>query len=133
MAFAITYVDGKADVAKACDIVLNAKMRRTGICGATETVLIDRAFPHPESIINVLASHGCEVRGSADIAALDDRVKAASAEDWDTEYLDAICSVALVDGVAGAMAHNRPRTALPITDCIITEDQAAAEVFLSGV
>jgi glutamate-5-semialdehyde dehydrogenase len=127
-----TYIDGKADVGKACDLVLNAKMRRTGICGATETVLVDRAFPHPESIINALASNGCEVRGTREIGALDARVTAATVEDWDTEYLDAICSVAFVDGVAGAMAHIDAHSSNH-TDCIVTEDQATAETFLAGV
>ena len=100
-----TYVDALADPEKAVAITVNAKMRRTGICGATETVLIDRAYPHPGAIVGALIDAGCEVRGSAEVAALDPRVRPAAAADWDTEYLDSIVSATFVDGVAGAISH----------------------------
>ena len=127
-----SYVDKAADPDKAAAIVANAKMRRTGVCGATETVLIDRAFPAPETILTALLDAGCTVRGTPDIQALDARVTPACADDWDTEYLDAICAATLVDGVAGAMAHIAAHGSHH-TDAIITEDAAAAEVFLAGV
>jgi glutamate-5-semialdehyde dehydrogenase len=129
-----TYVDAAADPAKARAVVLNAKMRRTGICGATETLLVDRknhrALLPP--ILDDLIAAGCEVRGDADTRALDPRVKPAAAEDWDTEYLDAILSVRVVDGVEGAIAHIRAHGS-GHTDAIVTEDAAAAETFLGKV
>ncbi len=127
-----SYVDKAADPAKAEALVVNAKMRRTGICGATETLLIDRDFADPGRILAALLNTGCELRGTSEVRALDPRVKPAMAEDWDTEYLDAICSVALVDGVEGAMAHIA-RHSSAHTDAIITEDVATAERFLNGV
>ena len=127
-----SYVDAAADPAKAVALAVNAKMRRTGICGATETLLIDRAFPDPAPILGALIDAGCELRGTQDVRALDARVRPASDEDWDTEYLDAICSVALVDGVDGAMAHIAAHGSHH-TDAIITEDAATAERFLAGV
>ena len=127
-----SYVDKAADPAKAQALVVNAKMRRTGICGATETLLIDRAYADPKPILDALIDKGCELRGTAEVQALDPRIKAASDEDWDTEYLDAICSVAIVDGVEGAMAHIA-RHSSNHTDAIITEDQATADRFLTGV
>ncbi len=127
-----TYIDAQADPAKARDIVVNAKMRRPGICGATETVLIDRAFPVPEAVVRALLDAGCEVRGTPPIAALDRRVQPASDVDWDTEYLDAVCSVALVDGVEGALAHIA-RHGSDHTDAIITESTPVAEHFLQAV
>jgi len=127
-----SYVDRAADPAKAQALVVNAKMRRTGICGATETLLIDRAYADPKPILDALIDKGCELRGTAEVQALDPRIKAASDEDWDTEYLDAICSVAIVDGVEGAMAHIA-RHSSNHTDAIITEDQATADRFLTGV
>ena len=127
-----SYVDKAADPAKAEALVVNAKMRRTGICGATETLLIDRAFADPKPILAALIDKGCELRGTPEVQALDPRVKPATAEDWDTEYLDAICSVALVDGVEGAMAHIA-RHSSAHTDAIITEDQPTANRFLTGV
>lgn len=127
-----TYVDGAADPAKAASLAVNAKMRRPGICGATETLLIDRAFPDPAPILAGLIDAGCELRGTQDVRALDARVQAASDEDWDTEYLDSICSVALVDGVDEAMAHIAAHGSHH-TDAIVTEDAAAAERFLNGV
>jgi glutamate-5-semialdehyde dehydrogenase len=127
-----TYVDQAADLSKACDIVINAKMRRTGICGATETLLIDRAFPHADSVINALANTGCVLRGDEDVMAMDARVQMAEEADWDTEYLDAICAVKLVDGVDGAIDHI-DRHGSHHTDAIITEDAATAEKFLGQV
>jgi len=126
------YIDRSADPAKAVPLAVNAKMRRTGICGATETVLIDRAYPAAGSIVTALLDAGCEVRGDSDAQAIDSRVIPASANDWDCEYLDAIVSVALVDGVEGAMAHIA-RHSSHHTDAIVTEDQPTADRFLAGV
>jgi len=127
-----SYVDRAADPEKAKALVVNAKMRRTGICGATETLLIDRAYADPKPILEALIEQGCELRGTDEIRALDPRVLPAAANDWDTEYLDAILSVALVDGVEGAMDHIA-RHGSHHTDAIITEDQATADAFLAGV
>jgi glutamate-5-semialdehyde dehydrogenase len=126
------YIDAAADPAKARDIALNAKLRRTGVCGATETLLIDRAYPDPAPILAALADAGCELRGTDDIRAIEPRAGAATEEDWDTEYLDAICSVTLVDGVTGAAAHIAAHGSHH-TDAIVTEDAAAAETFLAAV
>ena len=126
------YIDGAADQAKAVDLAVNAKMRRTGVCGATGTILIDRAYPAPLAIIDALIAAGCEVRGDKGIAALSPHVEAASAGDWDCEYLDAIVSVAMVDGLAGALAHIDAHSSRH-TDAIVTEDAATAEQFLTGV
>ena len=126
------YIDGAADPAKAVELAVNAKMRRTGVCGATETILIDRAYGAPLAIIDALVRAGCEVRGDKNIAALSPHVDAASAGDWDTEYLDAIVSIAMVDGLAGALAHIDAHSSKH-TDAIVTEDAATAERFLSGV
>lgn len=127
-----TYIDGAADPAMALTLAVNAKMRRTGICGATETLLIDRAFADPAPILAALIDAGCEVRGDADVRELEPRVVAANDADWDTEYLDAILSVRHVDGVAGAMAHIAAHGSHH-TDAIVTEDAAIAERFLNGV
>ncbi|QJE73452.1 glutamate-5-semialdehyde dehydrogenase [Aerophototrophica crusticola] len=129
-----TYVDRAADPAKALAVTFNAKMRRTGICGATETLLVDRPVlsTHLPAILDKLIAAGCEVRGDTEVQALDNRVKAASDEDWDTEYLDAILSVKVVDGVDGAIDHIA-RHSSHHTDSIITEDPATAERFLSRV
>ena len=126
------YIDGAADPAKAVALAVNAKMRRTGVCGATETILIDRAYPAPLAIIDALVAAGCEVRGDKAVAALSPHVDAASAGDWDTEYLDAIVSIAMVDGVQGALAHVDAHSSRH-TDAIVTEDAEAAERFLAGV
>lgn len=127
-----TYIDGAADPAKARDIALNAKMRRTGICGSTETLLIDRAFADPAPVLTALLDAGCELRGTPEVTALDDRIKPATDEDWDTEYLDAICSVTFVDGVDGAVAHINAHGSHH-TDAIVTEDAATADAFLGAV
>jgi glutamate-5-semialdehyde dehydrogenase len=127
-----TYIDYAADPAMAVKLAVNAKMRRTGICGATETLLIDRAFADPAPILSALIDAGCELRGGADVRGLEPRAVAATDEDWDTEYLDSILSVALVDGVDGAMTHIA-RHSSHHTDAIITEDAATAERFLNGV
>ena len=127
-----TYVDAAADPAKAAAIVVNAKMRRTGICGATETLLIDRAFADPRPIVAALADAGCELRGDPAARRLDHRIGAATGADWDTEYLDAVCAVAMVDGVGGAIDHIA-RHGSHHTDAIVTEDAAAAERFIAEV
>jgi len=125
------YVDHAADTAMAQKIVLNAKMRRTGICGSAETILIDRAGAekHLAPIISTLIDAGCEVRGDEACVKADPRVKPATEEDWSTEYLDAIVSMKLVDGVEEAMAHIT-RYGSQHTDSIVTEDHATAERFL---
>ncbi|MDB5662888.1 MAG: proA, partial [Sphingomonas bacterium] len=126
------YIDKAADPEKAREIVLNAKLRRTGVCGATETLLIDRAYADPAPILAALADAGCEVRGTPEICAIEPRANPAAAADWDTEYLDAICSVALVDGVDAAMAHIAAHGSHH-TDAIVTEDAVTAETFLAEV
>ena len=127
-----SYVDGAADPAMAQALVVNAKMRRTGICGSTETVLIDRAFGQAPALVRALLDAQCEVRGDAAVQAMDGRVKAAADADWDTEYLDAIVSVKMVDGVEDAISHIAAH-ASHHTDAIITQDSAVAEHFLNAV
>jgi len=127
-----TYIHAAADPAMAQTIVLNAKLRRTGICGAMETLLIDAAYPAPAPLVGALIDKGCEVRGDDRIAKLDDRVIPASANDWDTEYLDAVLSVAMVDGLDAALAHIA-RHSSSHTDAIVTADADAAERFLDEV
>ncbi len=128
------YVDKAARLDMAKSIVLNAKMRRTGVCGAAETLLVDRAgeakFLQP--LVAMLIDAGCEVRGDAATQKADSRVKAATKDDWGTEYLDAIITVGVVAGVDDAIAHIE-RYGSHHTDAIITEDQAAAEKFLREV
>jgi glutamate-5-semialdehyde dehydrogenase len=128
------YVDRAADSKMAREIALNAKMRRTGICGAAETLLVDRsqAAAQLPGIVDDLVAADCEVRGDAEAQAIDGRISAAEESDWGTEYLDAIISVKVVDGVTGAVDHiNRHGT--NHTDTIVTDDAATAETFLSGV
>jgi glutamate-5-semialdehyde dehydrogenase len=127
-----TYVDRSADLGMAKMLVVNAKMRRTGVCGATETLLVDRAAPGGtlQALIAALIDAGCEVRGDAAAQAADARVKAATEQDWSTEYLDAIIAVKAVDGVDGAITHIQQHGSQH-TDCIVTGDQAAAERFLT--
>jgi glutamate-5-semialdehyde dehydrogenase len=129
-----TYVDGAADPAKAVDIVLNAKMRRTGVCGSTETLLIDVACAATllPKIAAALEAAGCELRGDGRSRALLPHIAAATEEDWATEYLAPILSVAVVDGLESALAHIA-RWSSGHTDAIITEDTAAAEAFLARV
>jgi glutamate-5-semialdehyde dehydrogenase len=125
------YVHASAEIEKARDIVLNAKMRRTGICGAAETLLIDKAClaTHWKAIADALVDAGCEIRGDSDICALDDRARPATDADWDTEYLDAIISVRAVDGVAQAIAHIEEHGS-GHTEAIVAEDEEATELFL---
>ena len=127
-----TYIDRSADPAMARDIALNAKMRRTGICGAMETLLIDAQFPDSQGLVAPLLEAGCELRGDARACAIDRRIKPADVSDWDTEYLDAVLSVAVVDGLGGALAHIA-RHASGHTDAIVAEDGEAASRFLSEV
>jgi glutamate-5-semialdehyde dehydrogenase len=128
------YVDKAADPAMAKSIVLNSKMRRTGVCGAAETLLVDRAAAPTQlaPLVRMLIEAGCEVRGDRDTQAADPRVKPAATEDWSTEYLDAIIAVKVVDGVDAAIAHVE-RYGSHHTDAIVTADPAAAESFLSRV
>ncbi len=128
------FVDRDAELPMALDVVKNAKLRRTGVCGAAETVLIDRAAVGTlgASVIKMLLDAGCEVRGDADIQALDARVKAAADADWATEYLDAIIAARVVDDVDAAMAHIS-RYGSAHTESIITANQHTADRFLNGV
>jgi glutamate-5-semialdehyde dehydrogenase len=128
------YVDKAADLDMAKRIVLNAKMRRTGVCGAAETLLVDRAAAAADlkPLVAMLLDAGCEVRGDRDTQAVDARVKPATEEDWGTEFLDAIIAVKVVDGVDGAIAHVE-RYGSHHTDAIVTADQAAADKFLAQV
>ena len=128
------YVDRDADVHMAEAIVLNAKMRRTGICGAAETLLIDRACvaTHLVSVVRTLLEAGCEVRGDPIVQSADSRIRPASEDDWYTEYLDAIIAARVVDGVEGAIAHIA-RYGSAHTESIVTENQGTAERFLQQV
>jgi glutamate-5-semialdehyde dehydrogenase len=127
-----SFVHASADPAMAEAIVVNAKLRRTGVCGATETLLIDRAYPETQALVAALLDADCVLRGDSEAQVLDPRIAPASVEDWDTEYLDAICSVRIVDGVDGALAHIAAH-ASHHTDAIIADDEVAAERFLSEV
>jgi glutamate-5-semialdehyde dehydrogenase len=128
------YVDKAAELDMAEKIVLNAKMRRTGICGAAETLLVDRAVAatHLGPLVRMLIDAGCEVRGDATTQAVDARVRPAAEEDWSTEYLDSIISAKVVDGVDAAIAHIDTYGSHH-TDAIVTDDSAAAEKFLNNV
>jgi len=128
------YVDHAADLEMAKNIVLNAKMRRTGVCGAAETLLIDRAGAanNLKPLVEMLLEAGCEVRGDEAVQRVDSRVKPANEQDWDAEYLDAIIAAKLVDGVDGAIAHIQAHGSHH-TDAIVTEDGKAAEKFLNEV
>jgi glutamate-5-semialdehyde dehydrogenase len=128
------YVDGAADLEMARAIVKNAKLRRTGICGAAETLLVDRACAktHLAPLITDLIDAGCEVRGDETVQAIDTRVKAATDDDWATEYLDAIIACRVVDGLDGALDHIG-RWSSNHTDSIITNDTERAERFLCEV
>ncbi len=126
------YVDASAAPDMAAAIVVDAKMRRTGICGAMETLLIDRDYAAGAALIGRLAETGCVVRGDAAACALVPGIAPATAADWDTEYLDAVASVAIVDGLDGAVAHIA-RHGSHHTDAIVAEDAAVAERFLASV
>jgi glutamate-5-semialdehyde dehydrogenase len=128
------YVDRGANLQMAKSIVLNAKMRRTGICGSAETLLVDRgcAATHLAPLIAALIDAGCEVRGDEASAGVDARVKAATEQDWYAEYLDAIIAVRVVDGVDGAIEHIR-QYGSQHTDCIVTDNADTAERFLARV
>jgi glutamate-5-semialdehyde dehydrogenase len=128
------YVDKGASLDMAKTIVLNAKMRRTGVCGAAETLLVDRAAAatHLKPLVGMLIDAGCEVRGDQSVQNTDARVKPASEADWSTEYLDAVITAGVVDGVDAAVAHIE-RYGSHHTDAIVTADKTAAEKFLSEV
>ena len=128
------YVDRAADLEKALRIVVNAKMRRTGVCGAAETLLVHRSAAERMlgPLIKALVHAGCEVRGDDVVQKADARVKAATEGDWRTEYLDAIIAVGVVDSLEAAIDHIETYGSHH-TDCIVTEDRAAAETFLKEV
>jgi glutamate-5-semialdehyde dehydrogenase len=128
------YVDGAADLAMARSIVVNAKLRRTGICGAAETLLVDQACAatHLAPLVKDLLDADCEVRGDEAARAVDSRVIAANDTDWSTEYLDAIIAVRVVNGVEDAMRHINTYGSHH-TEAIITDDQAVADIFLNGL
>jgi len=128
------YIHAKADLEKARKIVLNAKMRRTGVCGAAETLLVDSqvAKEFLASLLSDLHNAGCEIRGDEKIRAVDKAAKPATEKDWFTEYLDAILAVKVVDGVDAAISHIN-HYGSHHTDAIITEDKIAAERFLENV
>ncbi|MEH6757026.1 MAG: glutamate-5-semialdehyde dehydrogenase [Parasphingorhabdus sp.] len=124
-----TYIGKAADPAKAEAIAVNAKMRRTGVCGAMETLLIDQDYPAPGPLIRALIEAGCEVRGDDAIMELDPRTVSAEMEDWDTEYLAPIVSVRMVGGVDEALAHIAEHGSHH-TDVVVTEDEALANQFI---
>jgi glutamate-5-semialdehyde dehydrogenase len=128
------YVDRGADLTMARTIVLNAKMRRTGVCGAAETLLVDRAVAatHLASLVTMLLDAGCEVRGDAATLKVDTRVRPATEADWATEFLDAIIAVKIVEGVEGAITHIESHGSHH-TDAIVTADTTTAEKFLNEV
>ncbi len=128
------YVDGSADLDMAKKIVLNAKMRRTGICGSAETLLVDSAAlaTHLRPLIDVLVEAGCEVRASATVLRIIPGLKPATEEDWRTEYLDAIISVAVVDGIGGAIDHIA-RYSSNHTEAVIAEDPDVVERFFNEI
>jgi glutamate-5-semialdehyde dehydrogenase len=128
------YVDGAADEAKARTVVMNSKMRRTSVCGAAETLLVDRAAADRllAPLVRDLLDAGCEVRGDEAVRAVDPRVRPAAPEDWDTEYLDAVISARVVGGVEEAIEHVN-RHGSHHTDAIVTEDEAAAARFTARV
>jgi glutamate-5-semialdehyde dehydrogenase len=128
------YIHEKADAVMARDVTVNAKMRRTGVCGAAESMVIDRAIAAAQlpGLVDALSEKGCEIRGDAESQAIDLRIMPASEKDWETEYLDAIISVKVVDGLADAIEHIN-RYGSHHTDAIVTEDQKAADAFLTRV
>ncbi len=128
------YVDKSADLKMAIDLVVNAKMRRTGICGSAETLLIDRAVAdtHLDPILQALRTTKCEIRGSDEVVALFADANLATDQDWITEYLDAIISVKLVDGIKGAVQHIRKYSSSH-TECVIAEDASVVEQFFNEI
>ena len=126
------FVDHGADPEMARDLVVNAKLRRTSICGAAETLLLDRRLDAgvQAAVVTALLDSGCEVRGDKNVQALDHRVIPAADNDWDTEHLDAVISARVVEDVDDALAHIR-RHGSEHTDCIVTEDAETAEYFLA--
>jgi glutamate-5-semialdehyde dehydrogenase len=128
------FIDRSASLDMAAKIVLNAKMRRTGVCGAAETLLVDRACAptHLKPLVEMLIAAGCEIRGDKAVIAADKRVKLATEDDWSTEYLDAIIAVKVVDDIAAAIAHIE-RYGSHHTDAIVADDPAAAGKFLREV
>jgi len=128
------YIDRDADLKMACDIAVNAKMRRTGVCGAAETLLVDSGCvdTHLVPVIRALLDAGCEVRGDEIVQKADSRVRAATEADWSTEYLDAIIAARVVDGVDAAAAHIE-KYGSAHTESIVTGNAATAERFLSRV
>ncbi|WP_431320814.1 glutamate-5-semialdehyde dehydrogenase [Rhizobium sp. YTU87027] len=128
------YVDASADLGMAKEIVVNAKMRRTGICGAVETILVDRAVAktHLRPLLEALAGAGCEIRGSAEVVQAMPGAKAATEEDWSTEYLDAIVSVAIVDGISEAIQHIQTYSSNH-TEAVIADDPDVVERFFTEV
>lgn len=127
-----TYIHAEAEPAMARDVAVNAKMRRTGICGAMETLLIDAAFPATHDVVGALLDAGCGLRGDSRACAVDPRITPANDEDWDTEYLEAVLSVAIVDGLDQAIEHIADHSS-GHTDVIITADAEAADRFLAEV
>jgi glutamate-5-semialdehyde dehydrogenase len=128
------YVDASADLDMARQIVVNAKMRRTGICGAVETILVDSAVldTHLLPILEALSGAGCEVRGSSTVVQAAPGTKPAAEEDWSTEYLDAIVSVAVVDGISGAIEHIQKYSSNH-TEAVIADDPAVVERFFTEI
>lgn len=126
------YIHASANPDMAREIVLNAKMRRTGICGAMETLLIDQNYPKPAELISALIDAGCEVRSDDMIMELDSRTISADAADWDTEYLDAIVSARIVSDLDHALAHIEKHSS-GHTDAIVADDEDAAQIFLRSV
>jgi glutamate-5-semialdehyde dehydrogenase len=129
-----TYIDASCDVQMAIDVTLNAKLRRTGVCGATETVLFDRAVmaTHGAPVLKALLDKGCEVHAAPELQHLDARMTPVRASDWDEEYLDAIIAAGVVDGVDGAINHINKHGSHH-TDAILTSDETRAAHFLAQV
>ena len=127
-----TYIHSAADPAKALAIAVNAKLRRTGICGAMETLLLDAQFASSQAVVAALLDGACELRGDSRAMALDPRIVAAADEDWHTEYLDSVLSVAVVDGLDAALQHIATHGSQH-TEAIVSEDAEATERFLSEV
>lgn len=128
------YLHAPADLTMAINLAVNAKMRRTGVCGAAETLLVDRALvdSHLQAVLDALFAAGCEIRGDEVVQQMDSRVLAAEPQDWDTEYLDAVLAVRVVDDLNAAMEHIR-RHGSGHTETIVTSDAAAAEQFLQNL